>query len=150
VPFHGYGAEHIVGREDQSLNSQLFRVDQGMLTEILKTYQRPGEPKRRWFYSPDQDLSVWLDEQGEIVAFQLCYSKHRNEHALYWRADFGYSHLKVDDGEGTTLSSDAPILLADGFFDHEAALKRFVSLGGSLPEDVFCFVSSRISEYNKN
>ncbi|HQL10597.1 MAG TPA: hypothetical protein PLE35_13410, partial [Lentisphaeria bacterium] len=64
-----------------------------MLREIRKTRQHPGEPRRRWFHSQEQDLYVWQTENGEITAFQLCYDKPHDEHALYWRLDRGFSHL---------------------------------------------------------
>lgn len=118
-----------------------------MLKEIPQTRQHPGEPRRRWFFSHEQDLYVWQDEQGRIVAFQLCYAKYHDEHALYWRAESGFSHLRVDDGESSGLTSNAPILLADGYFDGQAVLARFLALAGELPREVLEFVAARLEQY---
>jgi len=117
-----------------------------MLREIVKTKQHPGEPKRRWFYSHEQDLYVWHNESGEIISFQLCYAKHRNERALYWKAGAGYSHLRVDDGESSAFSNDSPILIADGVFDGAEVLNRFHVLAATLPPDIVEFVAARIQE----
>lgn len=116
-----------------------------MLREIPNPSQHPGEARRRWFTSPEQDLYVWHDEQGAIVAFQLCYGKSRNEHAFYWRQDRGWSHLRVDDGENSSFSSATPILVADGAFDAVAIRQRFAALAGDLPAEVVDFVSQRLA-----
>lgn len=118
-----------------------------MLTEITKTRQIPGEPLRRWFSSQEQDLYVWQDQAGKIVAFQLCYAKHRNEHAIYWRQEAGFAHLSVDDGESTALASATPILLADGTFRRNAVIERFRSLAVQLPNEIVQIVIARLLEF---
>ena len=85
------------------------------LRELPDTRQIEGEPKRRWFNSPELDLIVWLDEDDAPVGFQLCYDKHHGERALTWRAGRGYDHAAVDDGEQTPAQhKSTPILVADG------------------------------------
>lgn len=121
-----------------------------MLTEITKTRQFPGEPLRRWFHSQEQDLYVWHDEDGEIVSFQLCYSKYRNEHAIYWKRQSGFAHLIVDDGESSGLSSSTPILVADGYFDRNAVLDCFRKLSVQLPNDILQFVTASLLDYPSN
>lgn len=118
-----------------------------MLTEITRTRQIPGEPPRRWFASQEQDLYVWHDSDGEIVAFQLCYSKYRNEHAVYWKRQAGFTHLSVDDGEATTLAGATPILLADGCFDRDAVIERFLALSVRLPNEIAQFVIARLLQF---
>jgi len=115
-----------------------------MLREIPNPSQHPGEARRRWFTSPEQDLYVWYDAHASIVAFQLCYGKSLNEHAFYWRADRGWSHLRVDDGEGHSFASATPILVADGAFDAAAIRRRFATVAGELPADVVAFVTARL------
>ena len=117
-----------------------------MLKEISNTTQRPGEPKRRWFHSPEQDLYLWQNESGEIVGFQLCYSKPYNERALYWTGDSGFSHYRVDAGEATVLSKNTPLLSRDRFFDSEVILAPFWALAAALPKNVVDFVAARIQE----
>ncbi len=118
-----------------------------MLHEIRNTKQHPGEPHRRWFHSTEQDLYVWKAEDQRIIAFQLCYNKPHNEHALYWREDRGFSHLRVDDGEGTASTSQAPILLADGVFDAASVAQRFRALAIEIPATVAAFVLKRLETY---
>ena len=119
-----------------------------MLHEIRKTRQHPGEPHRRWFHSQEQDLYIWQDNNRKIVAFQLCYNKPHNEHALYWRHDRGFSHLQVDDGEGMASTSQAPILLADGVFDAESVTQRFRTLAMEIPSTIAAFVVERLEAYH--
>lgn len=114
-----------------------------MLYEIRNPRQIAGESHRRWFYSHEQDLYVWNDESGQIIAFQLCYSKETNEHALYWRNDRGYAHLRVDN----KWRNCTPLLVADGSFEKDTVLSRFRELSSQLPSDVVQFVSTRLSEY---
>ena len=83
----------------------------------------------------------------EIIAFQLCYDKPHNEHALYWRQDRGFSHLQVDDGEGLPSSSKAPILLADGVFNAESVAQRFRALAINIPANLAAFVLDRLEAY---
>ena len=115
-----------------------------MLREIVPTAQHPGEPLRRWFYSADFDLYVWQDEAGDILAFQLCYDKGRGEHALYWKRDKGFSHLRVLDGEGRGLSSETPILVADGIFDSAPVLSAFLAEAGDMPAAIRDFVAGHM------
>ena len=118
------------------------------LREIVASSQHQGESQRRWFTSAEQDLYVWQGDEGEIVAFQLCYDKSRNEHALYWRSDRGYAHLRVDDGEASSFSSETPILLADGACDIAAVRRRFLALADALPDDVCRCVLARLDSWS--
>ena len=87
-----------------------------MLREILNVSQVPGTHSR-WFASTFLDLIVWYDKDMAITGFQLCYDKGREEKALTWRRDSGYSHNKIDDGEGRAYRQKmTPILVADGVF----------------------------------
>jgi len=115
----------------------------GRLVEISQTRQRPGEPRRRWFYSHEQDLYVWYGADGNISAFQLCYDKERSERVLYWRADRGYAHLRVD----SVRRHATPVLVADGRFDRDRVLTRFSVLAEELPEDVAEWVCRRLRAY---
>ena len=119
-----------------------------MLTEYRKVSQYAGERHRRWFQSPDEDLIVWFDADGSIYGFQLCYDRLKTEMALTWTRDEGYSHLKVDDGETTPLEfKRTPILVADGVFDANSVLARFLAISSALPNDIRLFVGDRIREY---
>ena len=117
-----------------------------MLYEIPDTRQVSGEPRRRWFFSHDQDLYVWQDDSGEIVGFQLCYAKSIDEHAIYWRNDRGFSHMRVE----SKRRGGTPILMVDGFFDKDAVLERFRRLSANLPGDIIRFVTTRLMEYRSS
>lgn len=115
-----------------------------MLREIPNTRQHPDEPCRRWFHCAEQDLYVWQSpESGEIVAFQLCYGKPAGEHAFYWRADKGFAHLRVTDGE-SGWSNQTPLLVADGRFPALPTRQRFDELAGEIPTEISAFVRDRL------
>lgn len=118
-----------------------------MLRRILTSRTSDGDRRRIWFSSKLQDLYVWYDETENIVAFQLCYDKHHSEHAIYWRAERGFAHLKVDDGEGS-LRAGTPFLVADGHFDRDRVLNQFCKLATNIPEDISEFVRNRVVNYS--
>ncbi len=114
----------------------------------LSTRQISGEPPRRWFTSSTMDLVVWLDETGRLQAFQLCYGKPRQEHALTWSNATGFAHLRVDDGSPPGLGhKNTPILLAEeGKAPDLLSLFRACTTG--LPEDIVRTVQARLREYS--
>ena len=112
----------------------------GMLLEICNVEQVPGEPRRRWFFSHEQDLLVWLGDGGKPVGFQLSYGKYRNEHAIRWKAEHGFTHHRVHDGESGPLASNAPLLTAGGEFDASRVLRRFLELSAEMPPEIVEFV----------
>jgi hypothetical protein len=118
-----------------------------MLLEVRNVDQVPGEPRRRWFFSHEQDLLVWFDDDGTPVAFQLSYGKYRNEHAIRWKVNRGFAHYTVDDGESGAVSSQAPILVADGAFEAAQVLRRFRELSAEMPQDIVEFVCARLREH---
>lgn len=118
-----------------------------MLHEVHNVEQVPGEPRRRWFFSHEQDLMIWFDDDGRPVAFQLSYGKYRNEHAIHWKAEPGFAHYRVDDGESGPLANDAPILMEDGVFAASRVLKRFNELSAEMPREIAEFVAARLREH---
>ena len=92
-----------------------------MLYEIKGIKQYPGEPKRRWFFDRTLDLTVWFDDEDEIVRIQLCYNKPQEPYALTWDKETGYRHHRIDDGEGERPGKPKgiPILLKDGTFSKQ-------------------------------
>jgi hypothetical protein len=118
-----------------------------VLREVANTRQAPDEPRRRFFFSHEQDLWVWFGEDDTPVAFQLAYGKYRNEHAIRWKAGRGFTHERVDDGENAGLVKQAPILVADGAFDAPSVLGRFLELSGEMPREIVDFVAARLREH---
>jgi len=84
-----------------------------MLTELEKVPQHGGR-RRRWFRSAKQELIVWFSEDDSMWGFQLCYDLDKQEKALTWTQDQGFSHERVDDGEDVGLRHKrTPILVID-------------------------------------
>jgi len=118
-----------------------------MLREISGVRQIEGEPHRRWFSDEHFDLVIW-DEGREIVGFQLCYDKSRGERALTWKAESGFTHNAVDDGEGRAGRYKAsPILVADGSFDAGLVASRFLGHSGGLDSRSCDFIYLKLLEY---
>jgi hypothetical protein len=114
-----------------------------MLREIPNTRQVAGEKPRRWFFSHEQDLLVWL-EDGRPFAFQLAYDKYHSEHAIRWKPEAGFSHYRVDTGVDVR---ELPLLVPAGPFDVNRVLGRFMELAADVPDDIRQFVSRRMREH---
>lgn len=69
------------------------------MTENINVKQSERSFNRRWFSDDYFDLITWQDGEKNIVRFELCYGKYKDEQALVWNKEKGYQHLKVDDGE---------------------------------------------------
>ena len=117
------------------------------MKEIRGVQQVAGERPRRWFFSHEQDLLVWFDADGRPAAFQLAYGKYQNEHALRWKAGRGYTHHRVDDGEGRITGKSVPILFPDGVFQAASVLDEFLKLSAELPPGIVEFVATRLREH---
>lgn len=107
------------------------------MKEITDVRQIAGEPQRRWFSSNEMDLIVWLDEQQQLIGFELCYDKLHSEHALVWNAEQGLRHMAVDDGEGRAGKYKAsPILISNGLIDWPRLLPVLHRSLGTLPNSI--------------
>jgi hypothetical protein len=126
--------------------------------EINVTKQIAGAPKRRWYQSDYFDLYVWYikhDERKdasanrEFVGFQLCYDIRRNQRALAWKKDQGFTHTRVS-GSGDTMSdrgASASLMMDGGEFDHAAVLDKFMAVAPSLPSVVRRLVMGKLVDY---
>jgi hypothetical protein len=91
---------------------------------------------------------VWFSGDGSIWGFQLCYGRDKRERGLTWRSGHGYSHARVDDGEGPGLDyKRTPILAEDGTFDADRVLRVFLESAAALPKFIVDFVAERIERY---
>lgn len=119
-----------------------------MLRQLKPTRQHSSEPLRQWFTSSTLDLIVWTGPGGEITGFQLCYGKGRDEHALTWLEDRGFSHDRIDDGEGNPDKQKmTPLLVPDGTFDKDKLVALFGQQSAGLDSELTRFVSNKLSEY---
>jgi hypothetical protein len=120
-----------------------------MLKEIVPTRQIAGEPRRVWFMDDEMDLIVWFGEKSEIIGFQLCDDKGRDEHALTWRRAQGYSFERVDDGEGHAGHPKmTPILVQDGIPDIDRLSLRFGHRAQGVPKYLRNFVIAKLRAFH--
>lgn len=119
-----------------------------MLREITPTPQISDEPLRKWFTDDAMDLIVWFAPGGDVMGFQLCYSKGTDEHALTWWNKRGFSHDRIDDGEGRPDSQKmAPVLVPDGSFDSEGLIAQFRKESGEIDARLAAFITETIAGY---
>ncbi len=122
-----------------------------MLIEKHKVRQSGDGRIRRWFSDRRFDLIVWYKGDENISGFQLCYKSGHDEKALTWFKDKGFSHDRVDDGEGNMVTHKmTPILVPDGAFDRDGILALFRNESGEIDPSVSAFVWERISAYPGN
>ncbi len=114
----------------------------GLMKEDVGIRQIPGERKRRWFYSDEFDLVVWLNHEGSFAGFELCYDKKHVEHSVVWHPDAGFTHTAVDEGESRPGRYKAtPIhIAANGHFDVRRIYSAFKKASHTLPADVVAYV----------
>jgi len=118
------------------------------MQELAQVRQIKGDPKRRWFYSDDFDLIIWLHQDGSIAGFELCYNKKQAERSLVWRLAGGFTHMAVDDGEAHSGKyKRTPILVPDGYFDAKQVHAAFAKECASLPEEVAAHVLQSIAQH---
>jgi len=116
-----------------------------LLKEIPVTTEN-NEPAKRWFTDNETDLFIWLDNGDDIIKFQVCYNKGKNEHALTWEKEAGFSHHAVDDGEEKVMKmKKSPILVQDGLVDVQAMNDMFTRIGKELPAFIYNFVHETLA-----
>lgn len=119
-----------------------------VFSEILTVRQIAGEPRRRWFMCDTMELIVWCGDGCEASGFQLSYDKGGIERALTWREGAGYSHRRVDPGEGAgTPFKATPVLGASYWFKPRAVLAMFESASAGLPPEIAEFVGRKLREH---
>lgn len=119
-----------------------------MLREVEKTRQIAGEPSRRWFSDEVFDLIVWYSAAVDIIGFQLCYRAWPNEKALTWLKGEGFSHNRIDQGEGRPDHHKmTPILLPDGAFDAQQVREQFRAASAEIDPGVAKLVSRAMQHY---
>jgi hypothetical protein len=121
-----------------------------MLLEEKNVRQVPGEPPRRWFADGYFDLIIWLQPDGGVWGFQLCYDRENKPRALTWTAAGGYRHSGIDDGEGEGGRQKAsPVLVEDGLFDAGGVAARFRAEAGDVPARLAAFVAEKLEGFRE-
>lgn len=119
-----------------------------MLRELKGAQQVAGEPFRRWFCDDTFDLIVWYADGGPPIGFQLCYREGGDEHALTWLENRGFSHNRVDDGEGRPARHKmTPVLVPDGLFDGRHVANAFRQASAEIESEVATLVLETIAKY---
>ena len=119
-----------------------------MLQEVKHVRQIQGEPFRRWFSDDRFELFVWHGSDNQVIGFQLCYREGSDQKALTWQQDSGFTHNRIDDGEGGAMCSKmTPILLPDGAFDYDHILALFEKACGELDPQLARLVTRTMREY---
>lgn len=118
-----------------------------MLREIGSIRQDSTRGNRRWFQDDYFDVYVWQDAAGEPIAFQLCYARDRNEGALSWSAGEGFSHTRVDTGDGLRRHGMTPILRADGSPPYFRIYNRFIETSRDWEPRLREFLVERLRSY---
>lgn len=100
---------------------------------------------RRWFADEYFDLFVWTDSEG-IRAFELCFDKPRDERAVAWKWDRGFSRARIDAGEDNPAKNNTPIWVKDeGELKLSELILRFEQSGGELDPKVYEFVRAKLA-----
>ena len=120
-----------------------------MLKEFNNTRQTPGEHHRRWFSSSKNDLFVWYKQNMEMLGFQFCYDKNKQEKSFTWKLDGTSEHTAIDTGEDIGVNyKQTPIHVADGIPDYDYIKEQFLSESGELPDEIIKMVIDALSNTN--
>ena len=120
-----------------------------MLREIPHVRQDKPCLKRRWYQDEFFDLYTWHSPDGALASFQLCYDVRGRERALSWHRDNGFSHNKIDAGDGGRLGRMSPILVGAGQFPHRLVRQRFAAEAAILDAPTRDLISAKMREYGR-
>ena len=122
--------------------------EHGMLKEVENVKQEVRGRLRRWFTNSEFDLIVWYSAQNALNGFQLCYRDGREQKALTWRSGEGFSHQRIDDGEGGLFRYKmTPVLVSECAFPAEQVLSEFIERSKKIDQQVTRFVVDVITKY---
>ncbi len=89
-----------------------------------------------------------MDADDSIRGFQLCYDKFKTERALTWTRDKGFSHERIDDGEGNPTKNLTPVLVPDGICPIREIIELFLSQSAEIDPQVRALVLDKLREYH--
>jgi hypothetical protein len=114
---------------------------------MLRPYpcRQPEILKKRWFSDPGNDLFVWLNNTGQITAFQFSYNKSDNEHLFSWSEHHGSSHDRIDDGEDVHLQIKmSPIMIPNAAVNFAQLAETFRGISELLKPELVDFIYRRL------
>ncbi len=117
-----------------------------MLQKIRGVRQDNADRERHWFQDDFFDLFAWTDASGEVVAFQLCYDRLKQERVLAWSEPTGIIHRRIDDGEELPVQKMSPIMVAGGHFAAQGIAAEFDSRSASVDSRWRKFIRAKIDE----
>lgn len=117
-----------------------------MLYEILTAKKHDNGIPVKCFTDEYFDLTVWFDDNRNIISFQLTHDKFHNPRALTWKQGHGFRHDAIDDGETPGRFKKSPVLIADGEFPKDTVVKRFEKESREIDPDIAGFILKKISE----
>jgi hypothetical protein len=118
-----------------------------MLKEILDVRQHPEEPFRRYFWDEYLELWVWLDEQRQVIGFELSYDLRGEGRAFRWLHDGGMRHYLVDDGEARGMKKSIPVLRSGGAPVDRRIDEEFAGRCEKIDAEIARVVQARLQEY---
>jgi hypothetical protein len=120
-----------------------------MLREIPGVRQDRPNLKRRWYQDDFFDLYTWHAADGLLISFQLCYDIRGRERALSWHREHGFSHNKVDGGDGGRLGRMSPLLVGGGPFPHRFVRERFAGSAAILDHPTRDLIIDKMREFSR-
>ena len=119
-----------------------------MLRQI-KVKETENYPQRLWFTDRSHDLFVWINFDRQPLAFQFCYNKLQNEHAILWNLQHGYSHQRVDSGEAKDKRYKmSPIMIEDGDIEILKIAADFKRINQRLDPELADFIYQKLLEFH--
>lgn len=107
--------------------------------------RQPAGAIKRWYSDQHNDLFIWLNEAGQITAFQFSYNKSSNEHLFSWSEQHGYSHDRIDDGEDVYLQIKmSPIMVPNGAVDCVQVAATFLRISTALEPQLIEFIHHKL------
>jgi hypothetical protein len=120
-----------------------------VLREIPGVRQDRPNLQRRWYQDEFFDLYTWHAPDGALAGFQLCYDVRGRERALTWHQEHGFSHTRIDPGDGGRLGRMTPILVGGGRFPHRLVRERFTQEAVTLDAPMRNFIVAKMREYGR-
>lgn len=101
---------------------------------------------RRSYASDYFDLFIWLDDQDQVIEFQLCYDKMGKERVLTWNQHGTITHRKVDAGKQQRQMTS--IYTPDGALPKSEVRSRFQQNSRALDQRLAEFIIDKIESYS--